>query len=80
MNFFEGVYGIGNTPLDQPFKKVQRGINHMQKIVDEIKIGDDCEKEIMAKLLMLVTDKFQYQLLQYRKIKKWKWLSFTIPS
>ncbi|VDN54129.1 unnamed protein product [Dracunculus medinensis] len=36
-----GVYGIGNTPLDQPFKKVQRGINHMQKIVDEIKIGDD---------------------------------------
>lgn len=54
-----GIYGFGNSPFCRPFKKVQRGLDKMKEIIEEIKSQTLSEEEIIERLLRLATDKHQ---------------------
>uniref|UniRef100_A0A915C524 Uncharacterized protein n=1 Tax=Parascaris univalens TaxID=6257 RepID=A0A915C524_PARUN len=59
INYPPGVYGFGNSPPDKPFKKVQRGLDLMRNVVDELKIEEPCEEKIIARLMNIATDRVQ---------------------
>ncbi|VDM24914.1 unnamed protein product [Toxocara canis] len=46
IRFSPGIYGFGNSPHDKPFKKVQRGVELMVKVVDEINSEEPCEEKL----------------------------------
>uniref|UniRef100_A0A915PUR4 Transport and Golgi organization protein 2 n=1 Tax=Setaria digitata TaxID=48799 RepID=A0A915PUR4_9BILA len=54
-----GIYGFSNSPPCEPFKKVRRGIEKVESIVEEINKENLSEAEIIERLLQLATDKYQ---------------------
>uniref|UniRef100_A0A0N5AYT6 Transport and Golgi organization protein 2 homolog n=1 Tax=Syphacia muris TaxID=451379 RepID=A0A0N5AYT6_9BILA len=63
-----GVHGFGNCPPDKPFLKVQHGISLMQQVVEDVKCDDLNEKEVIERLLKVVTDRYMcYPDEQLRK-------------
>ncbi|VDN05361.1 unnamed protein product [Thelazia callipaeda] len=59
IKFPPGIYGFGNSPPYEPFKKVQYGVGKMKKIVEDIENKNFSDTEIIEKLLQLATDKYQ---------------------
>lgn len=59
MHSFTGIHGFSNSPPCEPFKKVQRGVEKMNDIIDEINTKNLSEAEIIERLLQLATDKYQ---------------------
>ncbi|KAL3985057.1 NRDE family protein [Acanthocheilonema viteae] len=57
--YSSGIYGFSNSPSCEPFKKVQRGVEKMRGIIDEINSKNYAEAEIIERLLQLATDKYQ---------------------
>lgn len=57
--FSPGIYGFSNSSPYKPFKKVQRGVDKMRKIVEEIDKENLSESQIIERLLLLATDKHQ---------------------
>uniref|UniRef100_A0AAF5RVK1 Transport and Golgi organization protein 2 n=1 Tax=Wuchereria bancrofti TaxID=6293 RepID=A0AAF5RVK1_WUCBA len=54
-----GIHGFSNSPSCEPFKKVQRGTEKVNVIIEEINSEDLSETEIIGRLLQLATDKYQ---------------------
>ncbi|VDK81537.1 unnamed protein product [Litomosoides sigmodontis] len=54
-----GIHGFSNSPPREPFKKVQRGIEKMSTIIEEINSKNYSEAQIIEHLLQLATDKHQ---------------------
>ncbi|VIO98359.1 Uncharacterized protein BM_BM7161 [Brugia malayi] len=54
-----GIHGFSNSPSCEPFKKVQRGMEKVSDIIEEINSEDLSETEIIERLLQLATDKYQ---------------------
>lgn len=66
--YADGVHGFGNCPPDKPFLKVQHGISLMQQVVEDVKCDDLNEKEVIERLLKVVTDRYMcYPDEQLRK-------------
>uniref|UniRef100_A0A8R1TNF1 Transport and Golgi organization protein 2 n=1 Tax=Onchocerca volvulus TaxID=6282 RepID=A0A8R1TNF1_ONCVO len=54
-----GIHGFSNSPSCEPFKKVQRGVDKVSDIIEEINTENLSEAEIIERLLQLATDKYQ---------------------
>lgn len=48
----DGVYGISNSPINQPFKKVERGRQEFENIVKKFNLVD--KKELLIEELLLI--------------------------
>ncbi|VDK77865.1 unnamed protein product [Onchocerca ochengi] len=53
------IHGFSNSPSCEPFKKVQRGVDKVSDIIEEINTENLSEAEIIERLLQLATDKYQ---------------------
>ncbi|CAG9534995.1 unnamed protein product [Cercopithifilaria johnstoni] len=57
--YSSGIHGFSNSPSCEPFKKVERGVEKMSNIIEEINNKNYLEEEIIERLLQLATDKYQ---------------------